>query len=161
MMELDRLSQVLWRERELLDTLAFRLEVERLLLASGRTRWLVNVTREIEEVLEDLRATQVLRATSADEVGERFGLASNPSLNAIAEFAGHPWRSILLDHRAAMLLLARDIAETSEDATGLITACYHSVRETLLAIGGAAPASGTRDGPAVPPAKLRLVDRSE
>lgn len=158
---MDRLSQVLWRERELLETLAYKLEVERMVLATGRTRWLVNVTREIEDVLEDLRATEVLRATAADEVAEGLGLTPNPSLGALAEAASDPWQSILVDHRDAMLGLAREIAETAEDAKGLITAGYRSARETLLAIGGTTTASYTPAGQAVvEAASPRLVDRS-
>ena len=38
---MEKLSQILWRERELLDTLLFKLEEEQMVLASGRTRWLV------------------------------------------------------------------------------------------------------------------------
>ena len=34
----DKLSQILWRERELLDSLLFKLEMEQLVLGSGRTR---------------------------------------------------------------------------------------------------------------------------
>lgn len=158
---MDRLSQILWRERELLETLAYKLEVERMVLASGRTRWLVNATREIESVLEDMRATEVLRATAADEAAEQLGLTPNPSLGALAESAPDPWRGILLDHRDAMVALAREIAETSEDAKGLITAGYRSARETLLAIGGTTTASYTPSGDAVvEPAQPRLVDRS-
>lgn len=158
---MDRLSQILWRERELLETLAYKLEVERMVLATGRTRWLVNVTREIEDVLEDLRATEVLRATAADEVAEGLGLTPNPSLGALAEAASDPWHSILIDHRDAMLGLAREIAETAEDAKGLITAGYRSARETLLAIGGTTTASYTPAGQAVvEAASPRLVDRS-
>ncbi|MEV5001577.1 flagellar export chaperone FlgN [Nocardioides sp. LML1-1-1.1] len=158
---MDRLSQILWRERELLETLAYKLEVERMVLASGRTRWLVNATREIESVLEDMRATEVLRATAADEAAEQLGLTPNPSLGALAESAPDPWRGILLDHRDAMVALAREIAETSEDAKGLITAGYRSARETLLAIGGTTTASYTPSGDAVvEPAAPRLVDRS-
>ena len=39
-MSMEDLSSVLWRERELLETLLFKLEIEQLVLASGRTRWL-------------------------------------------------------------------------------------------------------------------------
>ncbi len=159
--DMDRLSQILWRERELLETLAYKLEVERMVLAAGRTRWLVNVTREIEDVLEDLRATEVLRATAADAAAEALGLATNPSLGALADAAPEPWGGILRDHREAMVALAREIAETSEDAKGLITAGYRSARETLLAIGGTTTASYTPSGDAVlTPAATRLVDRS-
>ncbi|WP_278257145.1 flagellar basal body protein [Nocardioides convexus] len=112
-----------------------------MVLASGRTRWLVNATREVESVLEDIRATEVLRATAADEAAEALGLTPNPSLGALAESAPDPWRGILLDHRDAMVALAREIAETSEDAKGLITAGYRSARETLLALGSTTTAS--------------------
>ncbi|MBU2694751.1 MULTISPECIES: flagellar export chaperone FlgN [Pimelobacter] len=158
---MDRLSQILWRERELLELLAYKLEVERLVLASGRTRWLVNATREIEVLLEDLRATEVLRATAADEAAEQLGLTPNPSLAALAEAAEEPWRGILLDHRDALVGVAREIAETSEDAKGLITAGYRSARETLLAIGGTSTASYSAAGAAVADApRSHLLDRS-
>lgn len=161
MIDMDRLSQVLWRERELLETLAYKLDIERMVLASGRTRWLVNVTREIESVLDDLRATEVLRATAADEAAERVGLSPNPSLAALADAADEPWRAILLDHRETMVTLAREIAETSEDAKGLITAGYRSARETLLAIGGTGPESYSPNGTAVVGTqRSRLLDRS-
>src|SRR4051794_30526072 len=38
---MQRLSQVLWRERELLEGLQYALEVEQLILATGRNRWLM------------------------------------------------------------------------------------------------------------------------
>ena len=158
---MDRLSQVLWRERELLETLAYKLDIERMVLATGRTRWLVNVTREIESVLEDLRATEVLRATAADEAAETVGLSPNPSLQSLADACDEPWRAILIDHRDTMLNLAREIADTSDDAKGLITAGYRSARETLLAIGGSSPESYSPNGTAVVETRRsRLLDRS-
>jgi hypothetical protein len=158
---MDRLSQILWRERELLETLSYKLEVERLVLASGRTKWLVNATREIEDVLETLRETEVLRAVAADEAAEALGLVPNPSLTALAEAAEEPWRGILLDHRDALIGVAREIAETSEDAKGLIPAGYRSARETLLAIGGSSTEGYTPAGTAVVEApRQRLLDRT-
>lgn len=158
---MDRLSQVLWRERELLETLAYRLEVERLVLASGRTRWLVNATNDIEALLDDLRATEVLRAAAADEAAAALGLTPNPSLAALAEAAPDPWQGILRDHRDALVATARDIAETSEEAKGLLTAGYRSARETLLAIGATTASNYTPAGTAVADRpRQHLLDRS-
>ena len=42
---MERLSLILWRERDLLETLLFKLEEEQLLLANGRTRWLMRAHR--------------------------------------------------------------------------------------------------------------------
>src|SRR4051812_39244560 len=44
-MALTEVSNVLWRERELLEMLLFKLEEEQLLLTAGRTRWLPHATR--------------------------------------------------------------------------------------------------------------------
>ncbi|HET9419737.1 MAG TPA: flagellar export chaperone FlgN, partial [Nocardioides sp.] len=63
---MERLSQVLWRERELLEELLFRLEVEQLVLASGRNRWLPAAAADVERLLHDLRRTEVMRAAAAD-----------------------------------------------------------------------------------------------
>ncbi|RZI81075.1 MAG: flagellar protein FlgN, partial [Microbacterium sp.] len=51
----NELSMQLWRERELLEMLIFKLEEQRLLLESGGMRWIHFATREIEQVLERLR----------------------------------------------------------------------------------------------------------
>src|SRR5262245_58692810 len=100
---MERLSLVLWRERELLDMLQFKLEVEQLVLASGRSRWLMRAAREVEAVLETIRETEVLRAVAADEAAASIGMTSNPSLSALAEAAGEPWSTILAEHRDAFL----------------------------------------------------------
>ena len=157
---MEKLSLILWRERELLETLAYKLEVEQLILASGRTRWLAHSTKEVEEVLELLRETEVLRAIAADEVAEELGLAPAPTLAAIAEAAAEPWRAILDDHRTAFVTATREIADLSESNRGLITAGYRSARETLLSLGGSADGYSP-DGSAVLDApRKRLLDRS-
>ena len=56
---LERLSEVLWRERHLLELLLFKLEEEQLVLTSGRTRWLGHATREVETVLEEIRTAEL------------------------------------------------------------------------------------------------------
>ncbi len=64
-MSLIELSSVLWRTRELMELLLFKLEEEQVLLASGRSRWLAHATREVEMVLEQMRETEVIRAAHA------------------------------------------------------------------------------------------------
>jgi hypothetical protein len=156
----EKLSLILWRERELLELLAYKLELEQLVLASGRTRWLANATREVEAVLATLRETEVLRAVAADEVADELGLPPAPTLSALAEAAPEPWQSILQDHRAAFLTATREIADLSESSRGLITAGYRSARETLMSIGGNADGYSPDGSAVVDAPRRRLVDRS-
>jgi hypothetical protein len=156
----EKLSLILWRERELLERLAYKLELEQLVLASGRTRWLAYSTKEVEEVLEVLRETEVLRAVASDEVAETLGLPPGATLAEVAEASAEPWRAIFDDHRTAFLTATREIAELSESNRGLITAGYRSARETLLSLGGNADGYSPDGSAVLDVPRQRLVDRS-
>lgn len=157
---MERLSLVLWRERELLDELHFKLEVEQLVLASGRTRWLAQAAREIDALLATIRETEVLRAVAADEAAAAAGMSCNPSLAALAEAADEPWATILTEHREAFVAVTAEIATLADSNRHLVSAGYRSARETLLSLGE--PTDGyAADGTATAePLRNRLVDRS-
>ena len=127
-MPMEDVSSMLWRERSLLDLLLLRLEVERLVLCLGRTHWLAVATREIEGVVEDLRRVELLRAVSVDALAAELGLPPNPSLQDIAESSREPWRTIWLDHRAALGALATQVSETSQGNRQLLLAGSRDVR---------------------------------
>lgn len=158
---MEKLSQILWRERELLDTLLFKLETEQLVLASGRNRWLLRAAREVEQVLDTLRQTEIMRAVAADEAAGRLGLEHNPSLRALAEAVEEPWRSLLLDHHEAFRAVTREIVALADANRELITAGYRSARETLMSLGESTEGYNA-DGVAVSvtPNERRLVDWS-
>lgn len=156
---MEKLSQILWRERELLDTLLFKLEQEQLVLASGRNRWLMRAAREVEQVLETIRQTEILRSVAADEAAAALGLEHNPSLRALAEATDEPWRSILSDHHEAFLAVTREITALAETNRELITVGYRSARETLMTIGdGAESYNADGDAVTVSGSRQRLVD---
>jgi len=66
-------SDILWRERELLDVLLFKLDQERLLLAEDNVRWLARANHEIDVVLEELRLTELTRAMEVDTLAAELG----------------------------------------------------------------------------------------
>lgn len=158
---MENLSLILWRERELLETLLFKLEEEQLVLASGRDRWLPRAAKEVEVVLDALRETEVLRAVAADEVATSLGLSHNPSLSALADAVQEPWRTILLEHRDAFVQVTREVGELASANRALLTAGYRAAQETLLALGGSAEGYG-QDGAAVVGTHraASLIDRS-
>jgi hypothetical protein len=157
----DKLSQILWRERELLDSLLFKLEMEQLVLGSGRTRWLARSAREVALVLEVLRETEILRSVAADEAAESLGMSSNPSLRALAEAVDEPWRTILLEHKEAFETVSREITALAETNRELLTVGLRSAREALLSLEQVAQGYSP-DGAAVlaDVDAPRLVDRS-
>jgi hypothetical protein len=157
---MEDLSLILWRERELLDTLLYKLEIEQLVLAGGRSRWLPTAAREVETVLDSIKETELLRAVAADEAAMRIGLSSNPSLRVLAEKVDEPWRSILLDHREAFLGYTREIAEIAAANRELLTAGQLAAREMFLGLTDQ-PDGYAHDGRAVvEEPRRRLLDQS-
>lgn len=104
---MDQLSEILSRERELLELLSVKLEVERLALEGGHDECLATATRDVEEVRSALRATALLRAVVADVMAQHVGLGPNPSLAALADAAPGSWRRALLEQRDALVTVLR------------------------------------------------------
>lgn len=159
-MGLADLSSVLWRVRETLDLLLFKLEEEQLVLAAGRSRWLPHATREVEMVLEQLRHTEMLRAAEVEAVAEDLGIPPEPSLSALAEAAGEPWTELFKQHRAAFLSLTTEISALAETNRDLLLSGQRAANEALLSVSGSLETYGRDGGTKSSPASARLVDEA-
>ena len=87
-MALSDVSNILWRERQLLELLVFKLEEEQLVLAAGRSRWLAHATREVENVLAEIKRIELERAVPVADAGRELGLSGSPTLRELA--GAHP-----------------------------------------------------------------------
>ena len=159
-MSMEDLSLVLWRERELLETLLYKLEVEKLVLASHSTRWLAAAAREVEHVLETVRDTELLRAVAADAAAASVGLASNPSLRALAEAVGEPWHTILMDHHKAFVTCTRDLVDVAATNRELLIAGQHAAREAFLGLAEQSAGYSPTGSALAGEQRFHVVDRS-
>jgi FlgN protein len=158
-MSLTQLSDVLWRERNLLELLLFKLEEEQMILTSGRTRWLGHATREVEAVLDEIRDAELGRAVEADEVGRIFGLEPGASLAELADAAPEPWNELLRAHRDAFATLTMEISQLADGNRELLAMSHRATQETLLSLQDVHTYDGS--GHAAPSrASAQLVDRS-
>jgi hypothetical protein len=134
-MSLPDLAAVLWRQRELLERLAYKLECERLLMTTGRTRWLATATSEVEILTDELGIIEMQRAAVADAVCKELGIPVGASLEELATAASPPWTAMLLEHRDALVALTTELSSLAE-ATRQITATGLAAVEATLASGG-------------------------
>ena len=134
-MSLTEVSSILWRERELLELLLFKLEEEQLLLAAGRSRWLGHATREVEMVLDEIRRAELGRAVEVEAVAVSLGLEPGVSLRELAEQAPAPWDDILREHRNAFLAASQEISALAQANKQLLTTAFRAARETLMSLG--------------------------
>jgi hypothetical protein len=160
-MTVGNTSTILWRRRELMSLLLFKLELESLVLAAGRTRWLGASTYEVEVVLEQLQDNELLRALAVDELADELGLPPAPTLADLVDALDEPWRSTFADHRRELIALAAEIDALVQANRGLLTSGQRAVQEALRTIGGGADLY-QQDGRTVRAAHqaARLVDEA-
>lgn len=140
-MSLPDLAAILWRQRELLERLVYRLECEQLLLAAGRSRWLGMATAEVETLLEELRVLELQRAAVADRVCAELGLPAGASLEELAGTTQPPWTGVLLDHRQALIALTTELAALAEANRHLMATGLKTVESALASLGLRPPPS--------------------
>jgi hypothetical protein len=135
-MSANDLSNLLWRERELLELLVFKLEEEQLLLTAGKSRWLPQATREVEAVLARIRLSGVERTVEASAVAIEWGLPEDATLRQLVERApSDTWRDILQAHLTALSSLTAQIAEVRDTNLTYLRAATRATQETLATVG--------------------------
>ncbi len=134
-MALSDVSNILWRERQLLELLVFKLEEEQLVLAAGRARWLAHATREVENVLGEIKRVELERAMQVQDAGRELGLSGAPTLRELAGLTPAPWDGIFAEHRRALLALASEIDNITKSNRDLLQRGHQAAREALVAIG--------------------------
>lgn len=136
-MALAELSNVLWRQRQLLDVLLFRMTVEQTLLVSRQVRWLSRATDEVEAVLDEMRETELVRSVVVDKAGADLGLDPAPSLRELAAAAPEPWNEILEEHRRAFLALteeAQTLARANRELLGREQVATQQLLDDLMGV---------------------------
>jgi glycine/D-amino acid oxidase-like deaminating enzyme len=110
---LTELSNLLWRQRQLLDLLQFKLDEECLLLETGHDRWLAHATREVELVLDEISRVEMARALELAAVAPELGLSVQPTLADLAPAVPAPWDALFHDHRAALRLAVEEVVDAA------------------------------------------------
>lgn len=145
-MGLAEVSNILWRQRHLLELLEFKLEEQQLLLAAGRTRWVGRATNEVERVLEELRATELLRSVTVEEAAVELRLRPGPSLRELIAVAPEPWADILGQHREAFLTLTKSVSRLAQENQDLLGRVEQATRDVLGNLGEPTTTVYTPDG---------------
>jgi len=144
-MAIHELSALLWRERELLDVLTFKLEEEQLLLTSGKSRWLPHGTREVEQVLGHLSQASLARTIEAAVVAEMWGLPTDATLGELAAAAPEgAWAEVLTAHLTALTRQTALIKELRDSNEQYLRTAVRSTQESLADLNPVA-AAGTYD----------------
>lgn len=131
-MSAQDLSALLWRQRELLDVLTFKLVEEQLLLTSGESRWISHGTHEVEQVIQRLNAAVLAVSVESAKVAHAWGLPEDSGLRALAAGAPDgPWGDLLASHLEAMTKQTDYIARLRDANSQFLRAAARSTQESL------------------------------
>ena len=153
-MGLNELSTALWREREFLEMLLFKLEEEELVLTSGRTRWLGRAAREVESVLDQIRGVELGRAIEADDAAREVGIPEGASLFELAKAAPSPWNDLLRGHHVALVDVTTQIDAIAHANREVLSQSVRATQEALMGISATVSTYNTKGSSA------QMVDAS-
>lgn len=159
-MGLSEVSNILWRERQLLELLLFKLEEEQLLLANGRTRWLAHAAGEIEDILDEVKAVELARAMEVASLADQLGIDSNASLRELVEAAPAPWGHILDDHRTAFMSAVAEVQSMADSNRELIARGQRDVQDALSWLGANRDETYSASGTTTRTSGSSLFDRT-
>ena len=108
-MSLAEVSNILRRERNVLEQLLFKLTEEQRWLEAGDVWALAVATHEVDEALGEVGHTELLRAIEVQLVADELGLSDGSSLRQLAEAAPSPWSTILRSHYEELRSLTAEI----------------------------------------------------
>ncbi|MEH3090115.1 MAG: flagellar export chaperone FlgN [Microbacterium arborescens] len=155
----NELSMQLWRERELLELLIFKLEEQRLLLDAGNTRFIHLASREIERVLEQLRESGLGRDVEVAAVAREWGMPDATTLAQLLDASPTgTWRDVFAEHRVALTERMGEIAQLKDANETHLRAASRAVDETLAGLA-ASTGEYTTGGERVREDTARIVDR--
>ena len=155
----NELSNELWRQRELLELLLYKYEVEQLLLASGRTRWVPHATREVEAIVARLKSASLSMSVATAALAPEWGLPADTRLRDLAAAApAGAWQGIFASHLDALVALTREVRAIRVGNDRLLRSALRATQDTANAVAES-PAVYTPGGTAgMPLGQPRLVD---
>ena len=155
------LSAALWRQRELLEILRYKLEVEQMLLTAGKNRWINFATREVERVSERLQSEVMACDVLMTALGDEWALTDRPTLRQLAAAAPvGPWTEILTGHLEAITAQTESIRKLRDTNEQFLRSLIRSTQESAAASDPTAlayDATGTQPSPASVPTLDRTL----
>ena len=132
----NELSMQLWRERELLEMLLFKLDEQQLLLAAGRSQWIQFAAREIDQVLDRLRSAGLARTVEVAGVAEEWGAPEDATISQLIEHApDSAWGDVFSDHMRALVRLTAEVEQMRDSTAEQLSGVLRATQETIAALG--------------------------
>lgn len=139
---LGELNQLLWREREVLEDVLYRLQVQQLLLVDGRDRWMDRSVEDLERALGRVERYQRMHRELLDDISDHLPVNADSTLSEIVAVTPSPWDDIFEEQQAAVLIIISEIEAASRDNHGLARQGLFHASEAMERFGRSSGSSG-------------------
>jgi len=130
----QELTDVLDRERRLLEMVLFKLVEARHLLVADEARFLPWASAELERAVERVREATLLRAVVAQRVAVAHGLPAESTLMMLLAQADEPFAAILAEQQEALHRLIGEIRDEVARAGSLAERQLRGIDAVLAAV---------------------------
>lgn len=152
------ITSMLWRERECLEMLLFKLVEQQLILSSGHSRWLHLVDDEVRAAAEALRESELIRAAEVDLLAQQTGLPADTTLRELAAVTPEPWCTLLEEHGETLRSTVLEVQSVATENKRLLQAGEQAIRETLDQLRGGRPRYDARGASTAACGSVYLLD---
>jgi hypothetical protein len=132
----EELSRRLWLLRQQLEQLLCALDIQQLVLANDRLRWLPMVSENVEQLVDDVRQSEAERLAVSRRLTGTLGLPEDATLAELADAAGEPYTQMWRQHRLHMLALHAEIDGITQSNFDLSRRGAATTREIVGALTG-------------------------
>lgn len=134
--DLEALAGAVARQSDALAHLRFKFEVQQLVLAGGRSAWLEETTRELEQAIEQVqRSDAAFRQVLSLAASRALGLSPESTLREVAAAAGEPWRYIFEQGREDLRRSIERVGALCAENRKLLARGYLATSEALAVLG--------------------------
>ncbi|HWL43413.1 MAG TPA: flagellar export chaperone FlgN [Ilumatobacter sp.] len=132
----EDLSRRLWLLRQQLEQLLCALDIQQLVLANDRLRWLPMVSENVEQLVDDIRQSDADRVAVSNRLTHALGLPDDATLGELADAAGEPYTQMWRQHRLHLLGLHAEIDGVTQANFELSRRGAATTREIVGALTG-------------------------
>lgn len=132
---LGELSHVLWQQRDLINQLLFRLDVQRFVLTQARDRWIDFATQDVADALEDVRRQETFRTELLGDLAAASSIPTQVTLKELVANLDAPWDGIFAEHHAAFLALTAEVEQLTRTNSELLQRGLSDLGDLLSSFG--------------------------
>ncbi|HEV7949191.1 MAG TPA: flagellar protein FlgN [Glaciihabitans sp.] len=159
-MSMHELSALLWRERDLLEMLLYKLEVEQLLLTAGKTRWIPRAAAETEQVTAQIRDLGLARTVEVAAVAQEWHAPEDSTIrDLIAHSPDVVWAEILDSHLKGFVDLVAQIQSMRDENVALLRTATRATQETIANLDISPSTYDAQGFASANPDAARLLDK--